>query len=119
MKVELSIKKLQLSVFLGWGLSERRQPQSVLVDLTVSLTRLPAACMTDELSDTVCYAELAKRLQLFCHSKQFKLLEYLGYELFTYTKSLLNTSSKLSMTINKISPDSCSIGIAQFSLKDD
>jgi dihydroneopterin aldolase len=117
MKSILTLNQLSLMVRLGWGEEEREVPQKVCLDLSIHFKVLPKGCLNDELSDTHCYATLAKNLKKFCEDRSFKLLEHLTHELYDFIKTALN-GLPINLTVTKFPPtqhlDHCT-----FSLQDE
>lgn len=86
MHCQLILNNLSLNVKLGHTEAERSLPQQVLVQIKLQFTEAPSACSTDNLQDTLCYATLSDELQKFCYSRSFKLIEFLGYQLYQFLK---------------------------------
>jgi dihydroneopterin aldolase len=63
--------------FIDW---ERRVRQTVVVDLEVPVDCARAA-LTDEVTDTVDYKKVAKRVLAFIEASEFKLVETLAHRL--------------------------------------
>src|SRR5262245_18102619 len=76
---ELEIHAARLHVRLGRGAPERAQPQDVDLDVSVRFAALPAACESDELGDTVCYAKLIEQARELCAGREFRTVEHLAY----------------------------------------
>lgn len=83
---QLCLKRIELSVFLGWPSTERQQKQSVFANIDIFFSQAPVACQTDELTDTICYAALIQELQNYLQEKSFHLLEHLTYEIYLFIK---------------------------------
>ncbi len=79
--VNMKINGLELSVNLGWPQDERKGVQIVMLDVSIHFPDLPPACLTDELADTYCYATLIQTIKNGIASRDFRLLEHLGYEI--------------------------------------
>lgn len=73
----ISIDNLRLKCRVGITNEERREPQEIVVDtsLTVNLER---AGGSDDLNDTVDYMEIMQRVSQFVSNREFKLLESLA-----------------------------------------
>lgn len=97
----LSLRGLKLSVSLGWSAEERLQKQNVMLDIMVRFQEPPKACETDQLNDTSCYAELISILKQYIAEKKFKLIEHLSKDLYDTVKSLLPTTSLVTLRITK------------------
>ncbi len=87
MNGQLILEKLNLAVKLGYSAEERSQPQWVSVKIKLSFPHLPAACIDDNLNNTLCYASLSEALQRFCDERSFKLIEALAYQLYQFLKN--------------------------------
>jgi dihydroneopterin aldolase len=84
---QLCIRRVELSVFLGWSEEERKHKQSVFLDIDIVFSTPPPACVTDDLQDTLCYAALTKDLQDYLQKKEFHLIEHLAREIYRFVKS--------------------------------
>lgn len=97
----LSVHDLELQVNLGWRNKERAQEQAVLLDLDILLPKPPAACETDQLEDTICYAELAEQIRDEIGVKKYRLIEHLSRDIYDIVKACLPARAKLSVRITK------------------
>jgi len=104
MQNTLVLKNLQMPVMLGWSSAERRQSQTVSVEITLQRITPPAGCRTDHLRDTVCYAALVKHLKEGISGREFHLLEYLAAEMFHLLKTVLPKRTKLQVSVTKYPP---------------
>ncbi len=103
-EVTLDVPAIRLDVRLGCEAPERAVPQGVEVALRIRFADLPAACWTDELADTVCYAELAALLREHCAPREFKLVERLALELAGVVRARLPEGARLTLTVVKLAP---------------
>jgi dihydroneopterin aldolase len=78
----LGLNDLRLKVRLGCGAEERATVQEVSFDLAIRFPRPPEGSRTDELEGTICYGELSEKLRALCGSREFKLIEHLGWEAY-------------------------------------
>jgi len=101
---KLILKNLTLSIHLGHTAQEWEQPQPIILNAIIKFHKLPLACKTDQLTDSVCYKELSEVISEFCTSKQFNLLEYLGYQLYKFIKNRLPQNISLWLSVAKIAP---------------
>lgn len=83
----LMINSFDLLVNLGWPEEERREKQTVKVDVELHNQAPPAACDTDDLKDTFCYAELITKIIHYTENKEFRLIEHLAKELHSLIKA--------------------------------
>ncbi len=89
MKSKLHLQELVLSVYFGATLEEQAVAQNVSLDILICFERLPAACHSDKLVDTLCYAALTEALQKKFSERRYRLLEALGYAIYDYLLSYL------------------------------
>jgi len=75
--ITIFIRDLSVRTLIGVHEHERRQPQSILMDLDVELDVNPAG-ETDDLVDTVDYAEVVSNIREWLVGKTFFLLERLA-----------------------------------------
>lgn len=95
------IQSLKLNVRLGWPEEERKQLQMVFLDADISFPEPIKACFSDDLKDTVCYADLISNVHQFLETKSFRLLEHLTYELFSFFKTKLPAHTHLTLSVTK------------------
>lgn len=101
---ELRFEKLRLLVRLGWGDEERRVPQPIDLSITIKFETPPAACETDHLDDTICYAKLSEAAREYCAERSFNLIERLGAQLFKVLREQLPSQAYLRVEVTKVSP---------------
>lgn len=100
----LFIKDLQLHVKLGCLEEERKSPQEVLINLEFRFMHPPKAISSDNLEDTICYAQISSALVNYCEGKEFKLIEKLANDLTFVTKNIIGMELALSLTVHKVNP---------------
>ena len=103
-EVTLDVAAIRLQVRLGCEAPERAEPQAVEVELAIRFAALPAACWTDELADTVCYAELAALARDHCAGREFRLIERLAFELHALVRARLPEGARLTLSVLKVAP---------------
>lgn len=97
----LSINQLNLFVSLGWPENERLDKQAVLLDVAIAYPTPPKACATDQLEDTVCYADLINALRPSLEAKTFHLIEHLAQNAYDILKSMLPLGSLVKVSVLK------------------
>jgi dihydroneopterin aldolase len=100
----LEFRGARLSVRLGCGAEERALPQPVDLDVSVRFAELPAACESDKLEDTVCYAELIEAARARLAGREFKLVERLAHELYGTLRPLVPPAAELALRVTKLHP---------------
>ncbi len=100
----LSLHDYQVKIRLGHTIEERSQPQPILIDLILQFAKLPQACNTDKLQDTICYDTLTKQITEFCIDKSFALLEHFAKELYYFIDNKIATEANLLLRIKKPHP---------------
>lgn len=100
MQSVLKVEHLALQIHLGWGEEERKNLQRVLVNIEFYFQELPKAALSDDLTDTICYAEIEQVILREVNQQSFKLLEHLGYRCSELVKNAVphGQSFKLSVT---------------------
>jgi dihydroneopterin aldolase len=112
----LKLDGLSLSVALGWTEPERSVLQEVNVDIEIGFFKLPTACQSDELGHTLCYDQLAQKINKMVIRKPFKLLEFLTHEVFNLVCACVNDQDAVQVTITK-NPPMDNLMRASFTLK--
>jgi len=100
----LALDRLHLMLSLGVTEEERKVPQSVHLYLRVFFPTLPPSCLNDKLDDTICYDKIVQQVQEYCRNKEFRLLEYVCFQLHTHLRSSIDPSIKLWLKIVKCNP---------------
>ncbi len=103
---EISVNKLRLELNVGWTPEERAHPQVIDINFTVRFTEELPACRTDKLDDTVCYALLCNKLKSYCRSRQFRLIEHLGWSIARILEQAIREATsyhpeQIEVTIHK------------------
>ena len=76
----LFLRDIQLQAIVGVYDWERLQPQSLLLDLDLTLPNKQAG-LTDDLANAVNYADLVERLRAFAQKTERRLIEALAEDL--------------------------------------
>ena len=100
----LEFRAARLAVRLGCTDEERAHPQDVDLDLALRFPELPAACETDALKDTVCYATLIEVARAECEGREFRLLERLGSDLLVRLRREVPVDAELWLRVTKLYP---------------
>jgi 7,8-dihydroneopterin aldolase/epimerase/oxygenase len=98
----LSLRGLELKVFLGWPAEERAQLQTVSVDIEIEFATALQACVSDNLDDTFCYNELIQTLEKKIAAREFHLLEHLAFELYQAVKQTIQLDAKVGIHVKKM-----------------
>ena len=100
----LILEDLKLKINLGVTATERKKKQTTLLKIKIIFPIAPLACKTADISDTICYATLIKKIQDYCKNKEFILIEELGNKLFDLVKKSIPKNCKLYLRIAKQKP---------------
>lgn len=100
-ETKLTLKKLKLLVNLGWPRAERLKKQKIYVDIHIQFDNPPIGCVTDNLKDTFCYAELISTIKKSLETREFHLVEYLAHHLYQTVKQQLTTDTKVAICVQK------------------
>lgn len=77
MRDSIDVAGLRVPCRIGWEPAEREEPQTVVVDLSLTVD-LKASGASDDLSDTIDYGRVTGDVARLAASKGFKLLEHLA-----------------------------------------
>lgn len=101
----LKISDLMLSVHLGCTPVERSKKQEVRISFQIKLSQLPGACLSDMLSQTVCYETLIESIKRAVDShRELNTVERLAQICFQNLKEQLPKDSRLHLSIHKANP---------------
>jgi len=100
----LTLEGFRQKVHLGCGEEERRVPQFVQFNVEIRFSALPQGCLTDDLEDTVCYAEMSEALREICQRSEYRLIEKLGWTAYSTLKKQLPPTVKLRIKLIKEKP---------------
>jgi dihydroneopterin aldolase len=98
----LEVRGVRFRACLGWSAGERARPQEVEVGVRLEFAALPRACKTDELSDTVCYAQLLECAERVCTGREFRLVEHLAHVLADELRKEIPAGAALELTVTKL-----------------
>ena len=102
----VSVKRLQVHAHLGFYTGERAKPQPVEVSFRLYYAQAPAHTLDDE-ADFIDYGQLCKVLTDLIASRSFKLVEFMGAELFRTLRADLDargaTHIRLWLKLKKVS----------------
>ena len=101
----LEFRGARLSVHLGCGADERataaaRRPRR----RRCASRSCRAACESDKLEDTLCYADLIEAARARVAGREFKLVERLAHELYGALRPLVPPGAELWLRVTKLHP---------------
>jgi FolB domain-containing protein len=85
-KAVLKIYGLHLQVHLGCTELERNVKQAVTVNVEMHFDSMPAAVKSDNLTDTICFDGIIRKVQDIICTKQYNLIEHMGNNIFEIIK---------------------------------
>ena len=100
----LKLSGLMARVKVGCSPQERRRAARVYFDFAVRFPRRPRACRSDLLKDTICYASVCQLVTALVTAREFRLIEHLGYEVYTAIRKKLPTGCRLAVRVTKPRP---------------
>jgi 7,8-dihydroneopterin aldolase/epimerase/oxygenase len=100
----LTLKGLRCEAKVGWTELERSIPQSVDIDVSIRFSELPPACYSDELTHTICYADLTKLIKERLSEQSFKLIERMAYKIHQAIQVRLTSKSLCWVRVTKLKP---------------
>lgn len=100
----LRLEGLSLPVRLGCEAEERAIPQEVRITAEFRFEHPLKAEYSDDLGDTVCYAEVCDALRALCCSREFKLIERMGAECLAVIRTIAGDGVRIALTVHKVRP---------------
>lgn len=101
----VSVNRLQVPAHMGFYTGERAKPQPVEISFRLYYPEAPAHSQDDD-GDFIDYGQLSKGLTDLVASREFKLVEFMGAELFRHLRADLDargaTHIRLWLKLNKI-----------------
>ena|SRR5690348_6474512 len=98
------LHKLELSVYLGWPEAERLNKQIIFIDIELKFPEPPKACLTDDLVDTFSYETLCNLIEQHVSLKTYRLIEYLGLDIYQLIKNALPNPMFVNLWVTKKPP---------------
>lgn len=99
----LSLKDYGLQVHLGCTADERANPQPVKVSVDVGFRERPLGEKSDQLSDSVCYAQICEELNATTEGKEFNLVEKLAMDFLTQLRGQF-PGHLVRLSVHKLKP---------------
>ena len=100
----LEIRQLVLQVHLGCSREERFNAQDVAFSAKFQFASLPLGAETDEIADSLCYAEVSAIILAAVTGREFKLIEHLGHVIFEKLKLLACVDVRMELHVHKLHP---------------
>ncbi len=100
-----SLEELQLNIHLGVSAKERQQPQLVKISFYLYQPTLPNVTLDDNADDYLCYNKIAQILQEYCINKEFRVIEFLCYQIHQLIKKSVPMEVKVRVVLEKCKPD--------------
>ena len=104
---ELSVLDLRIWVHLGYSSEEQHHAQPVSVNVLLSFPP-PLGSQTDQLADTLSYAEVAPLIESLVQGRSFHLIEHLAASIYNKIhEELIDQRDRditLQITVHKLSP---------------
>ncbi|MCC8370283.1 MAG: dihydroneopterin aldolase [Rickettsia endosymbiont of Stiretrus anchorago] len=100
------MEKLITWIHLGCGSEEKHHAQPVEININLIFPTPPLATQTDNIDDTICYAETVRLIQKLCQENRFNLIEHLAARIYDIIyHDLIKTKSEkvfLKVTVTKL-----------------
>lgn len=101
---KLQICDLILNVRLGCSAEERERAQEVRLNLEIQFTSIPEACSSDNLGETVCYAEITQILKDVIQEKEYQTVEHLAFNCLQTIRQKVPQTLPMHLTVHKVKP---------------
>jgi dihydroneopterin aldolase len=100
----LKLEELTLAVRLGCSQAERSKAQEVRVSVEIRFLKCPKGALTDSLDDTICYATISESIKRHCESREFSLVERMGYDIYGLVREIVGSTDDLGISVHKMHP---------------
>lgn len=104
-KLTTSLEGLELNIRLGVSAKERQTPQLVKISFYLHQPILPNVTIDDNAEDYLCYNKIAEMIQDYCANKEFRVIEFLCYQIHKLIKELAPAEVKVKVVLEKCKPD--------------
>lgn len=99
----LTVKDYRLKVHLGCTLEEQMVPQEISATIKIKFRESPPGEITDDLRETICYADICHALTEYLQNKSFQLVEKLANDCFNVLKTSY-PNVLIQLEIHKLHP---------------
>lgn len=100
----LRIEGFSVQVHLGCEPEERQQSQEVRVSVELRFPQILQGAYTDELADTICYADVCEAIRKVATLGSYKLIERLGLQCLLAVRQLCAADVQIALEIHKVRP---------------
>ncbi len=104
-KLTTSLEGLELNIHLGVSAKERQNAQLVKISFYLHQPILPNATIDDNAEDYLCYNKIAQMIKDYCADKEFKVIEFLCYQIHKLIKECVPAEVKVKVVLEKCKPD--------------
>jgi dihydroneopterin aldolase len=102
-KIITGVDNLYLDAKIGVSDYERLQSRKIRISFKL-YQKYCLACNQDNTKTYICYATISDLIKVYCEKKEFKLIEYLCYQLYLLIKSQVG-ENKVYIKVEKLSVD--------------
>lgn len=96
----LSINKLVQKVSLGITKEEQSIPQDISLDIRLYLPNELSSFNNDN-GEYICYHNISEKIAVLCTAKSYRLIEFLGLEIYRMIRAEIKPEIKIWLSINK------------------
>jgi dihydroneopterin aldolase len=100
----MRIRDLSLQVKLGCSAEERANPQEVRVGIDLRFAEAPRGTKSDDLNDTICYAQISEALRSHVEGRGFQLIEKIADDFYEIIRGIVEGRAESSVTVHKVRP---------------
>lgn len=81
-------------------------PQEVRVSVELRFAKAPKAVTTDELTDSVCYAQISEGIRAKCEAQgmEYRLIERMAYDIYDVVREIAGSGTKIGVIVHKVRP---------------
>lgn len=100
-----SLHDLELDVNIGTSEKERAKKQKIKITFRLYQPGAPDYCANDSSDRYICYSALANTIKKYCEATEFRLLEYLCFQIYNLIKATITELAGVHVTTQKMYPN--------------
>lgn len=110
MQTQLQLPAINIEMHIGVTDEERHTKQPMLIGLSITFSETPLACISDQISDTVCYDALVQKIVTLAQQNHFHLIEHAAHAFYSAIRNDMPFHSTLALSVSKCKPPIAQLG---------
>ena len=100
----MRIRDLRLNARLGCSVEERSVPQEIRVSVEFRFSQCPKGAVSDDLTDTICYARVSEVLREHLRNREYCLVEKMAADFHRNLQPIVEGRAEISLSVHKVRP---------------